>query len=112
MREGQFWDDLAEANPNVVIFDGPGPQDFFDCCIVGYASRLGSKPVLIYDEKKMITRMMLGERLSYEDAVEYLSFNTFGAWLGESTPMIMRRAPRLQSTNTQDVNGVTTNGRP
>ena len=90
MREGQFWDDLADANPDAVIFDGPGPQDFFDCCIVGYASRINFPPVLVYDEEKMITRMMFGERLSYEDAVDYLSFNTFGAWLGVGTPMILR----------------------
>lgn len=91
MREGQFWDDLADANPDAVIFDGPGPQDFFDCCIVGYGSRINMSPVLVYDENKMIERMMYGgDGMSYEDAVDYLSFNTFGAWLGVGTPMILR----------------------
>ena len=91
MREGPFWDDLADANSDAVIFDGPGPRDFFDGCIVGYASRIGLPPVLVYDEDKMIECMMLGERMSYEDAVDYLSFNTFGAWLGDGTPLILRR---------------------
>jgi hypothetical protein len=29
--------------------------------------------------------------LDLDEAVEYLSFNTFGMWAGESTPMILRK---------------------
>jgi len=98
MRKGEFWDDFAEVNPDAVIFDGPGARDFFDCCVIGYAARINFPPVLVYDEEKMIERMMFGgDGMSYEDAVDYLSFNTFGAWLGEGTPMILRRAPHFST---------------
>lgn len=90
IRNTQFWLDLAEANPDAVIFDGPGDKDFFDSCIVGYAGRVNELPLLVYDGEKMIEHLMFGHKVSYEDASEYLSFNTFGAWLGEGTPLILR----------------------
>ena len=96
IRNTQFWLDLAEANPDAVIFDGPGDKDFFDCCIVGYAGRGDELPLLVYNGEKMIERLMFGHEISYEDASEYLSFNTFGAWLGEGTPLILR--PKTETT--------------
>ena len=39
-REGEWWTDLAELNPECIIFDGPGAKNQFDDCIVGYATRM------------------------------------------------------------------------
>jgi hypothetical protein len=89
-RTGVFWDELRDVNPEAVIFDGPGAKTLFDPCIVGYASRINQSPVLVYDEEKMIVTLCREENMSYNDAVDYLSFNTFGAWVGEGTPLILR----------------------
>ncbi|MBF84128.1 MAG: hypothetical protein CL489_06570 [Acidobacteria bacterium] len=83
-RDSQWWDDLAELNPEAVIFDD------FDDCIVGYATRMNAPALIIYDEDLMVENMM-GRGLDYEGAVEYLSFNTWGMWAGDGTPMILRR---------------------
>jgi hypothetical protein len=89
-RTGPFWEDLADLNPEAVIFDGPGPQDLFDSCIIGYGSRIGGPDaVLVYDEELMIETLW-GAGWDYDDAVEWLYYNTFGAWLGEGTPIILR----------------------
>ncbi len=84
-REGEWWDDLGELNPEAVIFDG------FDDCIVGYATRMNMPAVIVYDEDLMVANMMARGELDLDEAVEYLSFNTFGMWAGEGTPMILRK---------------------
>jgi hypothetical protein len=89
-RTGIFWSDLAEVNPDAIIFDGPSKKTLFDACIVGYASRINQSPILVYDEERMVAALCREEGLSYADAFDYLSFNTFGAWLGEGTPLILR----------------------
>ena len=83
-RDGEWWDDLAELNPDAVVFDD------FDDCIVGYATRMNMPAVIVYDEDQMISNVM-ARGLELNEAVDYLSVNTFGLWAGEGTPMIMRR---------------------
>jgi len=89
-RESEWWDDLAELNPECVIFDGPGAKNQFDDCIIGYATRMSEPALIVYDEDLMVETMM-NEGMDYTDAIEYLSFNTWGAWLGDHTPLILRR---------------------
>ena len=90
-RSSQWWMDFAELNPEAVIFDGPGPRTLFDSCIIGYATRIGAEAVLVYDEEKMVDT--LAEELDgdFDAAIDYLCFNTFGAYLGDHTPWILRR---------------------
>lgn len=90
-RSSQWWMDFAELNPEAVIFDGPGPRTLFDSCIIGYATRVGAEAVLVYDEEKMVDT--LAEELDgdFDAAIDYLCFNTFGAYLGDHTPWILRR---------------------
>ena len=40
---------------------------------------------VVYSVKKMIDILM--KNMSYEEAVEYLDFNTFGAYVGINTPV-------------------------
>ncbi len=85
--EGEwFWTELAEVNPDAIIFDG------FCDCVVGYASQFNSPPVVVYDHEMMLEQLMRQDGMDYTEAYEYLSFNVEGLWAGEFTPMIMRRA--------------------
>jgi len=83
-RDSEWWDDLADLNPDAVIFDD------FDDCIVGYAIRPNMPAVIVYDEDQMVSSVM-ARGLDLTEALEYLSHNTFCLWAGEGTPMIMRR---------------------
>jgi hypothetical protein len=96
-RSGLWWDEVADLNPEAIIFDGPVEKTLFDKCIVGYASRPGLEPVLVYDEDKMIEVLFDAGGMNHEEVNEYLSFNTWGAWLGEGTPMILTR--RFEDTD-------------
>ena len=89
IRAGEFWQELAEYNPEAVVFDGPGPVDLFDSCIIGAARRINMPDVLVYDAEKMLEKLMSAMDMSYSEADEFLSFNTFGSYLGEHTPLIL-----------------------
>ena len=68
--------------------------DGFDEAIVGITEHQPRRRTLVvYDVEKMIAILMDRDGLSYEDAEEFLNFNTFGAWVGEGTPLFLRFKP-------------------
>lgn len=52
--------------------------DGFDGCIIGRCMNSGR---LIYDSEKMILTMMNNHKMGYEEAMEYLDYNTFNCFL-------------------------------
>ena len=57
----------------------------FDSCIIGVTQGTDSGRV-VYDVAKMI-EVCMEYGMTYEDAVEYLEFNTLNAYVGEYTPV-------------------------
>lgn len=53
----------------------------------------GRRPLVVYDADRMVEILMARDRMNRHEAEEFLSFNTFGAWLGEGTPIFVRRTP-------------------
>lgn len=68
---------------NIILADG------FESCFVGIARQFG-KPFAVYDRNSCIIELMEQE-MSQEEAEEYMSFNTEGAWVGENTPAFLTR---------------------
>ncbi len=58
--------------------------DGFDDAVIGLEFNTMR---LVYDKNKMIDILVENESLDYEDAVEYLEFNTWCAYVGEKTPI-------------------------
>ena len=58
--------------------------DGFDECIVGVTGGLSN--CVVYDKKKMIEELV-SQDMDEIDAIEYLEFNTWGAYVGEYTPV-------------------------
>jgi hypothetical protein len=78
----QLMHDLADTQElELILFDG------FDDAILGIGQRYTQKPGIVYSRKKMIEILM--KDMSWEEAVEYLSFNTECCWCGEETPIIL-----------------------
>ena len=73
---------LQEHHDESLLF-----ADGFDDCIIGVTDDLGTVRVIYCVEK--MTNHLMSEGLPYEEAMEYLSFNTFGAYVGEQTPIYM-----------------------
>lgn len=60
--------------------------DGFEQAFVGIATQF-NKPIAIFDRQKCLE--ILCRDMSYEDAVEYFSYNVEGAFVGENTPAFL-----------------------
>ena len=60
--------------------------DGFDSAIVGVEP---NSMRLVYDRDKMIGILMTDEEMEEVDAIEYLEFNTWNAYVGEKTPIFI-----------------------
>ena len=68
--------------------------DGFDDAIIGVTvHQPGRQSVVVYDAVKMIEILMRRDGMTYEDAEEFLSFNTWGAWVGAGTPVFVHHVP-------------------
>lgn len=76
---------IAEHNENALLADG------FEEAIVGVAERCGQPTLVVYDADKCLEILMQRDNMSLEEAFEFLSFNTLGAWMGEHSPLFLWR---------------------
>ncbi len=77
---------LAEIDEEILMADG------FDAALIGWTdSWSGSSrvPRAVYSVSKCVSILMSGGATSYEEAMEYLEFNTLGAYVGERTPVFV-----------------------
>ena len=75
---------LSETNPEALFADG------FDEAIMGIATQC-NKSLVLYDYQKCVEILVERDEMSYEEAVEYMEFNTCSAWMGENTPLFFRQ---------------------
>ena len=74
---------LQEENPDYLMADG------FDDAILGITNRCGDDSLIAYDYDKCVK--ILQKEMSYEDAVEYMEFNIVGSYVGEGTPIFIKK---------------------
>ena len=67
--------------------------DGFDDAILGYLDTPGGL-VVVYDKHRMIGQLMDQDCMSRGEAVEFLEFNTWGAYPGAGAPVYLERADR------------------
>jgi hypothetical protein len=60
--------------------------DGFDSAIIGVEP---NSMRLVYDRDKMIGILIEDEEMEEIDAIEYLEFNTWNAYVGEKTPIFI-----------------------
>ena len=63
--------------------------DGFDDAILGITNRCGDDSLIAYDYDKCVK--ILQKEMSYEDAVEYMEFNIVGSYVGEGTPIFIKK---------------------
>ena len=74
---------MSELNPKALKADG------FDDAILGISSRIGDDSLLAYDYDKCIK--ILQKDMSYEEAVGFMEFNVVGSYVGEGTPIFIKK---------------------
>jgi hypothetical protein len=65
--------------------------DGFDTCVIGVASiwrDQSTHEVLVYSGDAMVECLMERDGMSDEEAIEFISFNIEGAYIGANTPVI------------------------
>jgi hypothetical protein len=78
---------IKEHNEEALTADG------FDDAIIGVAERCSCLPLVVYDAEKCIEILQRDSDMTEEEAIEFFSFNTLGAWMGENTPLFLWRPP-------------------
>jgi hypothetical protein len=74
----------AEDHPELIQMDG------FEDCAIGLLERFGQPPIIVYDRRRVIAKLM-AQGMTDEEAEEYYGFNQLGAWVGEYTPAFLVR---------------------
>jgi len=77
-------EDIAEIDSEVLFADG------FDDAILGLAERCGMDTVVAYDTDKVI-EMLMSQGMDDTEAREYFDYNIVGAYVGEKTPIFIRK---------------------
>ena len=73
-----------ELPEDALILDG------YDDCIVGTCERFGfSEVVVAYDYNK-VSKKLMDEGMTDEEAQEFFDFNIIGAWVGDKTPVFIK----------------------
>jgi hypothetical protein len=65
--------------------------DGFEDAFLGWAPRMNSPTLAVYDYEKCIEILMNRDGMSRDDAEEYFGFNVEDAWAGEGTPLFLHR---------------------
>lgn len=70
-------------------FEGALLADGFEDALLGLGTRF-THPVAVYDYERCVRVLVERDGMTEEEAVEFLEFNTTGAYVGESTPVFVR----------------------
>ena len=77
MKHDEILDIVKENYPEALIADG------FDAAIVAYTN----DGKLVYEVPRMVQILMTRDKMSEEDAQEYIDYNVLGAYVGEMMPI-------------------------
>ena len=81
---------LEQLGDDDAIFFEPG----MDPAIIGLSqSQPGRQACVVYDYQKLVTYFR-DQGMSYEEAEEWIATNTLGAWMGDTTPIVIERLKR------------------
>jgi len=71
---------LAEENPDALLAEG------FEDAFLGVVRRCGQPSVAAYSYELGVATLVAREKMTYEEAEEWMEFNVVGAWMGPGTP--------------------------
>jgi hypothetical protein len=74
---------LSNMDEDILIMDG------FEDAFIGTSQRCGQPRLAVYSESKMVDVLVNRDGMDSDEALEYISYNCIGAWMGELTPVIL-----------------------
>jgi len=85
---------LSKTSRDVKIWKAEG----FDDAVIGVSFSNGC-PRIVYDSEIMISILRDRDDMSYDDAIEFLEYNTFHTWMGEGTPIYIMPVTSMDDAN-------------
>lgn len=73
-------EEIRQDYPESILWDG------FDADIIGFDI---SAEKVVYNYDKMVNTLIERDKMSEEEAMEYIDYNILGAYVGEKTPIII-----------------------
>ena len=70
--------------------------DGFNDAVIGMGERAGQPTRVVYDFDKCVAILCERDGLDYDDAVEFMYYNVVGAWVGEETPLFVKRVNSVE----------------
>jgi hypothetical protein len=83
MNKEELEQALSLIDEEIMVMDG------FEEAFIGLSLRCGQPTLASYSWEKMVYILMDRDGMEYDEAVEYISYNCLGAWMGELTPSIV-----------------------
>ncbi len=76
--------EMADNGEVIILADG------LEKALIGYTINQHHPTCAIYDIDKCIKILMKRDKMKYEEAVEFLEFNTTGAYVGPNGPLFIK----------------------
>ena len=83
--------------------------DGFDEAVLGVVRRCGQPDLLVYDYQKCCEVLVKRDKMTYEEAEEFMEYNVVGAWVGDKTPVFVN-TDKEEITELYDLSEVKLNG--
>lgn len=64
--------------------------DGFEAALIGTGTQF-NKELAVYDYDKCVEILMAESEMTEDEAIEYMEFNVTGAYVGDHTPVFVRR---------------------
>jgi hypothetical protein len=74
---------FKDIEDDLFLFDG------FDEAFIGYSDAINRPKQAVYSYEKMIQICIGKDKLTYDEAIDYVDYNCFNTWVGENTPIIV-----------------------
>ena len=81
------WTEYLEGTEQSVLL-----ADGFDQAFLGVVFEWGP-PRAVYSYEKCVNVLIERDKMTQEEALEYMEFNVVGAYVGEQTPIFVRGTP-------------------
>ena len=78
----EHWEELMEWNDGALMADG------FEEALIGFGTQF-NRPLAIYDSNKCIDILVKRDDMTVDEAIEYMEYNVYGAYVGEETPVFI-----------------------
>ena len=75
-----IYDFLTDVNPDALLADG------FEYGLIGTVSRCGTSELALYDTDLCVRKLIEIDGMEPDSALEFFTYNTLGAYVGEHTP--------------------------